>query len=56
MNLTRIYENIKKEYESKGIEIDEGKLRQLAWMKRDRMMFENNVLEQELVLAEAVED
>ena len=43
MNLTRIYENIKKEYESKGIEIDEGKLRQLAWMKRDRMMFENNV-------------
>jgi hypothetical protein len=43
MNLTRIYENIKKEYESKGIEIDEEKLRQLAWMKRDRMMFESNV-------------
>lgn len=41
MNLQRIYENLRKEYESRGVEIDEGKLRQMAWMKRDRMMFEN---------------
>lgn len=41
MNLQRIYENLRKEYESRGVEIDEGKLRQMAWMKRDRMVFEN---------------
>ena len=41
MNLQRIYETLKREYDSRGVEIDEGKLRQMAWMKRDRMMFEN---------------
>lgn len=41
MNLQRIYENLKKEYESRGVEIDEEKLRQMAWIKRDRMLFEN---------------
>ena len=44
MNLQRIYESIKRDYESRGIEIDEGKLRQMAWMKRDRMMFESSSL------------
>jgi hypothetical protein len=44
MNLQRIYENLKREYESRGIEVDEGKLRQMAWMKRDRMMFESSSL------------
>ena len=41
MNLQRIYENLKKEYESRGVEIDEEKLRQMDWIKRDRMLFEN---------------
>lgn len=44
MNLQRIYETLKSEYESRGIEVDEGKLRQMAWMKRDRMMFESTSL------------
>ena len=44
MNLQRIYEILKKEYESRGIEIEEGKLRQMAWMKRDRMLFESSML------------
>ena len=44
MNLQRIYETLKREYESRGIEIEEGKLRQMAWMKRDRMLFESSML------------
>jgi hypothetical protein len=44
MNLQRIYETLKKEYESRGIEIEEGKLRQMAWVKRDRMLFESSML------------
>jgi hypothetical protein len=43
MNLQKIYESLKKEYESKGLEIDDSKLRQLAWIKRDRMMFESSL-------------
>lgn len=44
MNLQRIYETLKREYESRGIEIEEGKLCQMAWVKRDRMMFESSFL------------
>ena len=44
MNLQRIYETLKRDYESRGIEIEEGKLRQMAWMKRDRMLFESSML------------
>ena len=44
MNLQRIYEKLKIEYESKGIEVDEKKLHQMAWIKRDRMIFESTNL------------
>jgi hypothetical protein len=44
MNLQRIYEKLKIEYQSKGIEVDEKKLHQMAWIKRDRMIFESTNL------------
>jgi len=43
MNLRRIYEEIKLEYESRGIFLEDDKLRQLAWVKRDRMFFEKSM-------------
>jgi hypothetical protein len=42
MNLNKIYENLKQQAERNGHEIDEGRLRQQAWMMRDRMMFEQS--------------
>jgi hypothetical protein len=42
MNLQHIYDQLKKEFESSGIQIDDSKLKQMAWMKRDRLMFEMN--------------
>ena len=33
-------------YESYGTQVDEQRLRQMAWMRRDRMMFENVNLSQ----------
>jgi hypothetical protein len=43
INLQKIYEEIKSYYESQGVEIDEFKLRQMAWMKRDRMIYESSL-------------
>lgn len=41
-----IYQELKAYYESYGTQVDEQRLRQMAWMKRDRMMFENVNLSQ----------
>lgn len=43
MNLQKVYESLKREYQSRGVEVDDGKLRQLAWIKRDSMMFESSL-------------
>jgi len=42
MNLERIYRQLKSYYESQGVDVSEEQLRQMAWMKRDRMIFENS--------------
>lgn len=42
MNLRQIYEKLRQQAERNGQEIDEGRLRQQAWMMRDRMMFEQS--------------
>jgi hypothetical protein len=42
MNLTQIYERLRQQAERNGQDIDEGRLRQQAWMMRDRMMFEQS--------------
>ena len=44
MNLNQIYEKLKKQAEYNNQEIDEGRLRQQAWMIRDRMMFEQSYI------------
>lgn len=41
-SLESIYSEIKSYYESKGFDIEESQLRQMAWMKRDRMIFESS--------------
>ena len=43
MNLQKVYESLKREYQSRGVEVEDGKLRQLAWIKRDRMMYESSL-------------
>lgn len=43
MNLQKIYEELRKDYQSKGLEVEERKLRQMAWMKRDRMIWESSL-------------
>jgi hypothetical protein len=43
MNLRKVYESLKREYQSRGVEVEDGKLRQLAWIKRDRMMYESSL-------------
>jgi hypothetical protein len=42
MNLRQIYERLRQQAERNGQDIDEGRLRQQAWMMRDRMMFEQS--------------
>jgi hypothetical protein len=42
-SLHQIYEEIKRKYESNNWQIDEGKIRQQAWMLRDRMIFESSL-------------
>lgn len=42
MNLRQIYEGLRQKAEINGQNIDEGRLRQQAWMMRDRMMFEQS--------------
>lgn len=42
MNLRQIYEKLRQQAERNGQDIDEGRLRQQAWMMRDRMMFEQS--------------
>lgn len=42
MNLKQIYDNLRKNSEMLGHNIDEGKLRQQAWVLRDKMLFEAN--------------
>lgn len=42
MNLRQIYEKLRQQAERNGQEINEGRLRQQAWMIRDRMMFEQS--------------
>jgi hypothetical protein len=42
MNLKQIYERLRQQAERNGQNIDEGRLRQQAWMMRDRMMFEQS--------------
>ena len=41
-----IYQELKAYYESYGTQVDEQRIRQMAWMRRDRMMFENVNLSQ----------
>lgn len=43
MNLNQIYQRLKQQAERNGQEIDEGRLRQQAWVMRDRMMFESSI-------------
>jgi len=43
-----IYQELKAYYESYNAQVDEQRLRQMAWMKRDRMMFENVNLSQSI--------
>jgi len=42
MNLRQIYEKLRQQAERNGHDIDEGRLRQQAWMMRDRMIFEQS--------------
>lgn len=42
MNLKQIYEKLRLQAERNGHDIDEGRLKQQAWMLRDRMMFEQS--------------
>jgi len=42
MNLRQIYEKLRLQAERNGHQIDEDRLRQQAWMIRDRMMFEQS--------------
>jgi hypothetical protein len=42
MNLKQIYEKLRQQAERNGHDIDEGRLRQQAWIMRDRMMFEQS--------------
>jgi len=42
MNLRQIYEKLRQQAERNGHQIDEDRLRQQAWMMRDRMMFEQS--------------
>jgi len=39
-SLESIYQELKTYYESNGNQIDDSRIRQIAWLKRDRMMFE----------------
>lgn len=43
MNLKKIFKDIKNEYELRGVHIEESRLRQMAWMKRDKMLFEQSL-------------
>jgi hypothetical protein len=42
MNLIQIYEKLRLQAERNGHQIDEDRLRQQAWMMRDRMVFEQS--------------
>jgi hypothetical protein len=42
MNIRQVYDNLRKGLEKNGQPIDEAKLRQQAWVLRDKMIFESS--------------
>jgi hypothetical protein len=42
-SVENIYQELKSYYESIGTDVDDNRLRQMAWVRRDRMMFENTI-------------